>query len=288
MVRRQPFLNRKEKTILRRVGTGLGTVDLMHARYVTQTFAPHFHEGYCLGVIEAGALGFRYMGEAVVAPAGAVNLAIPGEVHTGQAAHEAGWTYRMFYLDADLLNRAASQISAKRVCLPFIREGVLFDPDLAAMIHRHHRCMQDPRTSTLEKETGLLALLSRVIRQYSRPRLTERPSGSEPQAVGTARDYIHAHHQRDISVNELAAVCGLSPYHFIRVFRRQTGLTPHAYLIQVRVQQARHLLRSGAVPSHAALAAGFFDQSHLTRHFKRIVGTTPGRYRNSVQDPSGS
>ena len=267
-----------------RVATGLGPVDLMHARYVTQTFAAHFHEGYCLGVIEKGALGFRYMGENVVAPAGAVNLAIPGEVHTGQAVDEAGWTYRMFYLDADLFAEAAAQMAGKPIPLPFIREGVLFDPDLAGMIRRLHRCMQNAQTSALEIETGLLAVLSRVIRQYSRPRIVGRPFGREPGAVETTREYIHAHHHRDISVRELAAVAGLSPYHFIRVFHKQVGLTPHRYLTQVRVQQAKHLLLAGNPPSQTALAAGFFDQSHLSRYFKRIVGVTPGRYRNSVQD----
>jgi hypothetical protein len=119
MVRRKKHLNRVEKTLLYRAVTGLGTVNLMHACYVTQTFAPHFHEGYCLGIIEKGALGFRYMGENLVAPAGSVNLAVPGAVHTGQAADEAGWTYRMFYLDADLLISAATQMAGKHAPLPF-------------------------------------------------------------------------------------------------------------------------------------------------------------------------
>jgi AraC-like DNA-binding protein len=109
-------------------------------------------------------------------------------------------------------------------------------------------------------------------------------TGREPVAVETARAYIHAHYDRDISVRDLAALTGLSPYHFIRVFSGQVGLTPHAYLVQVRVQQARQLLATGETPSQAALSAGFFDQSHLTRHFKRILGVTPGRYRNCVQD----
>ena len=121
MVRRRQRLNRLEKIHFRRVNTGLGPVNLMHARYVTQVFAPHFHEGYCLGVIERGALGFRYMGKHVVAPAGAVNLAMPGEVHTGQAADEGGWTYRMFYLNADLMVSVASQITGKHESMPFIR-----------------------------------------------------------------------------------------------------------------------------------------------------------------------
>jgi AraC-like DNA-binding protein len=284
MVRPKQRLSRLEKTRMCRVRTGLGAVNLMHAHYVTQVFSPHFHEGYCLGVIERGALGFRYMGENVVAPAGTVNLAVPGEVHTGQAADEAGWTYRMFYLDAALLVSVASQMTGKPAPLPFIRAGVLIDPCLAEMIHCLHRCMEDPRTTALEKDTGLLAVLTRMIRQYGATRPAAFETGREPVAVEIARDYIHAHHDRDISVRELAAATGLSPYYFIRVFNGQVGLTPHAYLTQVRVQQAQCLLMSGETPSQAALSVGFFDQSHLTRHFKRITGVTPGCYRNSVQD----
>jgi AraC-like DNA-binding protein len=278
------LLGKREKALLERVKTGLGAVEVMQARYVTQVFAPHFHEGYCLGVIEAGALGFRYMGENVVAPAGAVNLAVPGEVHTGQAADEAGWMYRMFYLDADLVASVASQMAGRKAPMPFIRPGVLFDAGLARMIHRLHRRMQDPRMPILEKEAGLLAVLTRLLGRYGRPRTTIPDAGREPGAVDTARDYMHACHDRDISIRELAAITGLSPYHFIRVFSGQVGLTPHAYLIQVRVHQARRRLLAGEAPAQAAVSVGFYDQSHLTRHFKRILGVTPGRYRNSVQD----
>ena len=85
----------------------------------------------------------------------------------------------------------------------------------------------------------------------------------------------------------LAAAAGLSPYYFIRVFRQAVGLTPHAYLVQLRVETAKRLLDRGQPVVEAALAAGFADQSHLTRHFKRIVGVTPGQYllnSKNVQD----
>ena len=284
MVRRSVPLSRGERTQVWRVETGLGPVNLMRARYVTQVFAPHFHEGYCLGVIERGALGFRYMGERVVAPAGAVNLAVPGEVHTGEAADARGWTYRMFYLDPAMLVSAASQMAGRRTSLPFIREGVIFDAALADMLQQLHARMTDPSTPLLAKEAGLMAVLTRLLRRYSRQRIDAAAIGKAPQGVDRTRSYIHAHHDRDLSIGELAAVAGLSPYHFIRVFSDRIGLTPHAYLTQVRVEKARQLLLAGEPAAQAALAAGFFDQSHLSRHFTRIVGTTPGRYRNCVQD----
>ena len=100
----------------------------------------------------------------------------------------------------------------------------------------------------------------------------------------TTRDFIHAHHDRDISIREIAGPAGLSPYHFIRVFCKQTGLTPHAYFTQVRVRRAQYPMASGETPVQVAFGAGFFDQSYLTRHFKRVTGITPGRYLNHVQD----
>ena len=284
MVGETQALNQKEQVRLCRVRTGLGTVRLMHAHYVTQVFAPHFHEGYCLGVIEGGALAFRYMGEQVVAPKGAVNLAIPGEVHTGQSADEAGWTYRMLYLETDLLISTASQMTGKPAPLPFIRAGVLFDDDLATMIHRLHCQLADPGIPLLEKESRLLSVLTILLHRHGRTRPKRLSAIRQSGIVEIARSFLHDHFDRDVSIRELAEAVGLSPFHFIRVFGKQTGLTPHAFLTQIRVKKAQDLLTAGESPGQAALGAGFFDQSHLTRHFKRITGITPGRFRNSVQD----
>ncbi len=85
-------------------------------------------------------------------------------------------------------------------------------------------------------------------------------------------------------MDELAAVAGLSPYHFIRVFRRATGMPPHAWLMQYRARMARNLLGLAVPIADAACRAGFADQSHLNRVFKRLFGYTPGQYSNSVQD----
>ena len=89
---------------------------------------------------------------------------------------------------------------------------------------------------------------------------------------------MQAHFARDLSINELAACAGLSPFHFVRCFRRATGLPPHAWLTQLRLDHARALLGRGRSPADAAVAAGFYDQSHLIRHFKRTYGITPGQY----------
>src|SRR5262245_17061325 len=102
----------------------LGEPELLHARFETHRFPRHTHDGYGFGVIERGALAFRYRGEEVVAAAGAINLVIPDEPHTGHAASDDGWTYRMFYVRADVMAGVHREIAGATAGLPFFRPGV--------------------------------------------------------------------------------------------------------------------------------------------------------------------
>lgn len=263
--------------------SALPNLDLLRATYVTQSFSRHTHEGFAVGVIEEGALGFFYRGENVVAARGAVNLANPDEAHTGHAAIEQGWTYRMFYLHADLLRKAACQLAGKRVQMPFFQAGVIQDDHLAGVILRLHMELEEERISTLEKESRLLLMLSLLIGRHADAPPSPQALGRERGAVRKARRYIEEHYSEDISIQQLASVAHLSPFHFIRVFAKETGLPPHVYLNQVRVRRAKDLLSCGYSIAAAACETGFVDQSHLTRHFKRILGFTPGQISNFVQ-----
>lgn len=262
----------------------LGNPELLHATYIRQSFARHTHEGYAVGVIERGALGFFYRGENLVAPSGAVNLANPDEPHTGHAAGETGWTYRMFYLDAEILQQATDEIAGRPVAMPFFQAGVIHDDALARLIHQTHHSLEQEDIPGLEKETRLLWMLTQLILRYADAPPALQAIGRERRAVRRVRDYIEAQYHEDLSINRLAAVANLSPFHFIRVFRNETGLPPHAFLVQVRVRKAKALLAQRCPIATAAFETGFVDQSHLTRHFKRIFGVTPGQYSKIVQD----
>lgn len=262
----------------------LPDVELLRATYVTQTFARHAHEGFAVGVIEEGALGFYYRGENVTAARGAINLANPDEVHTGHAAVREGWTYRMFYLDAEVLRKAASQIAGRRVHMPFFRAGVIQDDSLAGMIRNLHIGLESNRCSTIEKESRFLQMVSLLIGRHADDPPVPHRIGRERRAVSKTRDYIDCHFGEELSIRQLASLARLSPFHFIRVFAAGMGIPPHAYMNQVRVRRARELLSGGWPVAQTACETGFVDQSHLTRHFKRILGITPGQYRNFVQD----
>ncbi len=108
-------------------------------------------------------------------------------------------------------------------------------------------------------------------------------SGLEKTKISRVKEYLDAYYLRDITLDDLAAIAQFSPYHLLRAFRRTVGLTPHAYLIQVRIEAGKRLLRNGNSISDVSATTGFSDQSHFTRHFKRIMGVTPGQYQPQVR-----
>lgn len=259
-------------------------LQLLHARFRRQTFPRHSHEGYGVGVIEAGALGFFYRGENLVAPAGRINTVNPGEVHTGQAVAEQGWTYRMFYCSEEFLRRMSEAVADRPVPLPFLTQGVIDDPELAGLIRHTHILLGDGQAAQLQQETLLLTLFARLLTRHTYEPPAVVAAGAEPAAVRRVIDYLDAHCGEELRIDTLAGIACLSPYHFIRVFARHTGLTPHAWLMQHRTRKARQLLEQGVAIADAAAQTGFTDQSHLTKSFKRLLGYTPGQLRNCVQD----
>lgn len=255
----------------------LNNLELLHARYVTHSFAPHTHEGYVIGVIEQGAEQFMYRRGRHVAGAGSIVFINPGEVHTGSSATEEGWTYRTLYPAAELLQRAVSDIVGRERDLPFFAEPVVYDPELMAGVALTHRVLEG-QASALERESRLLWTLARLIVRYADDHPQVREPLKEHGGVQRVRAYLDEHYAENVSLEQLAALAQLSPFHLLRSFRRQMNLPPHAYQIQARIRRAKQLLRAGVSCVDTALAVGFADQSHFTKHFKRIVGAPPGLY----------
>ena len=258
-------------------------LELMRARFVKQRFSRHAHARFALGVIVDGALGFYYRGENVVASQGAINLANPNEPHTGHAAADQGWAYRMFYFDPGHLANVATQIADRPRPVPRFASGVLHDSLLASRIRDLHRMLEQGALTNLEAQSRFMAMLAMLINHHSDDRPILRDIGNTPRAIQLARDFIDAHFADDISIDQLASMACLSPFHFTHIFTRQVGLPPYAYLIQTRIRQVKTMLANGQRPAAAAQNAGFYDQSHLNRHFKRLTGMTPGQYRKIVQ-----
>lgn len=257
----------------------LGGVELLHAHYIEQRFTPHVHEGYVFTVIERGAQRFHHRGAEHLAPVGSMVLINPDELHTGSKAHEDGWLYRAFYPEIDQVATVFEELELAPDGLPSFGVSVLQDPQLAALFSGLHRLLGDT-ASALERQTAWREAILLLFQRHAKLR-TAAEVGREPQAVARAKDLLGAQLAAPPSLEELAAAVNLSPFHFARVFRRATGLPPHAWVKQRRIEQARALLKSGCAPLSVAMQLGFADQSHLSRQFKQAYGVAPGEYRQA-------
>lgn len=266
----------------RRACTAGQALDLLHAR-VTEPYAPHVHEEYAVGACTAGREVIRYRGTLHYAGPGSVVVLEPGEAHTGGPADPPDFTYRVMYPAAGLLAEGELAEGACRV--PRFREPVIADPGLAAELRRLHAALGAGllETEPLEAESRLSWLLGELVRRHA----SSSRDVEVPGAGRVARLVMAQLADRLVSppaLAEIAAGTGLSRYQLIRSFRTEVGMPPYAWLAQHRVSAARALLERGCRPAEVAALTGFADQAHLTRWFRRVVGVTPGVYRNSVQD----
>lgn len=265
----------------------LDNLEMLRATYVTHTFSRHTHEGYAIGVIESGVEEFTYQGAVHRAPAGSVVVIHPGEVHTGYAGTKAGWTYRMLYPNVTLIQKAVSElVGSGELQLPYFPNPVIHDRQLAAQLQKLHVAIENS-TSPLERESRFVWTLAQMLTKYA-TRRPYAPIGQEHQVVQHIQDYLKANYINSISLQQLSRIANLKPLRLLRVFRKEVGLPPHTYLVQVRVARAKTLLSMKLPIAQVAADTGFTDQSHLTRHFKRLVGVTPRKYAlgccKNVQD----
>jgi AraC-like DNA-binding protein len=257
----------------------IGDLDCLYARYFTFSFAPHFHNAFAIGVIESGADVFDYRGEKQVATAGDIMLLNPAEVHTGQAAdHRTGWTFRILYVDPELLRKVREEISGKSADIPFFSKSVIYDDATARRILQLHRILEKS-TSPIERESMFLLAMMQLITRHADSLVNVKSAGNEHSAVRRVREYIYSNASKNITLDELSQIAFLSPFHLLRVFHQQTGLPPHAFQTQIRIERAKKLLRDDLLTiSQTAHALGFFDQAHFSKQFKRHIGISPGKF----------
>ncbi|MBR0556168.1 AraC family transcriptional regulator [Ciceribacter sp. L1K23] len=255
-------------------------MECMEATFVTHEFAPHSHDTFSIGAIEAGRQVAMIRGEREHTGPGALYLINPGETHDGQPGTETGYRYRMIYPDAGLFTEILEEATGRAFHgSPSFSRQLLTDPHLADAFIRAHRKLDDG-SSELESEESMYSVLSAMFARHGSAIIVPRDL-SEPVGVRRARDYIDAHFSEEIGLEALARQAGLSRAHLIRAFRKHYFITPHAYQTDLRIRHARHLLRIGTSLADAAAGCGFADQAHLTRHFKARVGLTPGQFRQS-------
>ena len=244
-----------------------------------ESLPKHCHNDYqiCLANFPGE---YYYRGAFQDAFPGSLSVLHPGEMHSVRdledrtSADAALW---IVYISPTFAQTAAAADPINH--LPFFPNPIIWDLKLARLLLDF--CVSLEAASKLKQDTLLLAALTQLVRRHS-DGCRSFQFLSEPQRVKRVREYLDAHFADHLSLNQLAQVACLSPYHLNRVFSQEVGLPPHKYQSQVRVARARNLLLQGMPIKQIAAQTGFADQSHLTRQFKRLMQVTPGQYQRQV------
>ncbi|HKP13195.1 MAG TPA: AraC family transcriptional regulator [Blastocatellia bacterium] len=264
----------------------LARLELQRGFAVNRLVPRHWHEEYQLCLIQSGPGELNYRGSCLQTPPASLFVVHPGEVHSNRTHVQSGCSYRTLFVPAELMREASREIFGGAVGMPFFPAAVIFDEQVIHHYLRLHVALERP-SSSLERQALLLDLLAVLVARFAERRLAPRACADDRRSVGRAYDYLAEHYAENVPLDRLAAIAGLSPFHFNRVFADRFGMPPHAFQTQLRVLRAKRLLLEGGAIPQVASQTGFADQSHLTRHFKRLVGMPPGQYQagsKNVQD----
>jgi AraC-like DNA-binding protein len=245
-----------------------GIAEAFHARFTDHAYPMHVHDTWTLLVVDEGAVRYDLDRHEHGALDGMVTLLPPQVAHDGRSATPHGFRKRVLYLDATLLDEG---LIGRAVDAPEIA-----DPALRGRVHRLHEALRLPGDE-LEAESRV-ELIAERLRWHLRRRYADAAPRPDRPLARRMRDLLDERIDTGVSLREAADRLYAHPAHLVRSFGLEFGIAPHQYLVTRRIDRARRLLLAGVPPHAVAAATGFYDQSHLTRHFKRVVGTTPARY----------
>nr|WP_290983685.1 AraC family transcriptional regulator [Halomonas sp.] len=246
-------------------------------------YAPHSHTYWSFGAVTTGKSTFRYRDSSYEISAGDLVLMNPDWVHACNPIENEPWAYLMLYVDTNWLTDLR------------YRTGLLASPrweDIATAVisqtefYNGYRsmaeCLLDNQCSPLEKQAAVVDYLLEVFHWLVRePHQTLKKAPNELLAVAA---YLDAHASKELTLADLCNFSGYSAGHLIRTFKQHFGLTPHAYLVNRRIQLGQRELKRGKPIVETALKVGFNDQPHFQRTFKQLVAATPNQYRQSLSE----
>jgi len=250
-------------------------LSLLRADFTAHQFAPHTHDAFVIAVTEAG--GAEISSRGITEQIGASTLFVsnPDERQSSRMAAEQRWRYRSFYLTRSAIDAIGHHLGIKAT--PYFADNMLRDAELIEQFDRLHRALEMDRDDLHADELMVSAFAGLFERHGSGGGRPDRAPRNRIM-VDRVIELMQAHYSENLGLDELAQVAGLTRFQLIGLFKRTIGLTPHAYLIQIRLNAACRLLKRGTPLAESALAAGFCDQSALTKHFKRSYGITPRQF----------
>ena len=252
---------------------GFEGIEMLRGFDVTQEYPRHWHEEIYLCATIAGLSYLDCLGTSLLTRPGTLAIVASGDIH---ANRKIGCSFRCIFMDFLALQNAVEQFVEQSIHGLSFRSGLIEDQRTIMRFLKVHRWLEDE--PDLGRDHFAFSFLHDLAVRHSTAKLPLPRNGNENSAVQRTKQFLDEHFAERVSLHDLVRLTGLSAYHLNRSFCRQIGLPPHEYQVQVRIMKAKSLLRLGRSISETASLVGFVDQSHLTRHFKRSLGVTPGKF----------
>src|SRR5579883_487048 len=257
----------------------LAGLSLMCADFTTHEYPQHTHDALVVAVTEQGGSIVKSRGELQNATPATLFVFNPEEPHGGWMGRSERWRYRSLYLTRRALDRLAAELGIAEV--PYFTRNTFADPDLIAAFLRMHLALEEGRDVFREREL-LVGGFGELFNRHGSGHVRIDDGRRDWTIFRRVQERMRSDYARELRLEDLAAGVGLTSFQLIGLFKRCIGMTPHAYLVQVRLGMAcRHLRHSEAI-ARVAAAVGFYDQSALNRHFKRCYGITPLQFAQAA------
>jgi AraC-like DNA-binding protein len=253
-----------------------GVVEVFHARFATHAYPAHAHHTWTLFIVDDGAVRYDLARRAHGSDPSIVTLLPPHVAHDGRPATARGFRMRVLYLDGAVLG--------EHLIGPAVDRPIVPDRSLRHDLSVVHELL-DRADDALEAESRLTLVIERLAGHLGEA-VEARERSPSAALAEELRALLDAEVAEPLTLAAAGRRLGASPAHLVRCFTRTYGVAPHAYRIGRRIEIAREQLLEGRPAADVALGVGFSDQSHFARHFKRLVGTTPGRYASRPTPPS--
>ncbi len=248
-----------------------GVAEVLHASWQNHAYPAHTHDAWTVLLVDDGLVGYELDRHGHTAPRSGVTVLPPHVVHDGRSVTSRGFRKRVVYLDPDVLGEEliGASVDAPHIVDPVLR-GELSRLDRALVLG-----------ADLEAESRLALVVDR-LRWHLNGRRVGIAGPPAAEVARRARDLLDADPGGTDGVAATATALGISTAHLVRSFTRSFGIPPHRYLLGRRLDLARRRLLDGEDIARVATSTGFYDQSHLSRHFVRLLATTPGRYQRTA------
>lgn len=244
---------------------------------IMQKFPNHFHDYYVIGFIEDGGRYLSCKNKSYTIGAGDLVIFNPQDNHTCSQIKNKSLDYRCINIKTDIMEKIAFEITDKEY-MPYFKESVLFRSDLVSSLKELHlMIMQEEKD--FKKEELFLFIIEQLIDEYS-DGVSVSALKEDTAEIKVICDFLKDNYMKNIKLNDLISLTGLSKYYLLHSFTKQKGISPYSYLEAIRIGKAKKLLEEQISLIDVALETGFTDQSHFTNFFKKFIGITPKQYKN--------